>query len=214
MARDPSVGVLQAAPVPAGRRLLPRRARPVRRSPTPTPILFVQARPHPASEVILEPVYATLATRLRRDIANGTLAPGAYLPSEATLQREQNVSRGTVRRAIDELIGEGLVISLNGRGHQVRQSMPLVWMASDPERNNGSDAGPSDVWSRSVRAQGYEPSEEIRTEIGYANESVARWLHLDPGEPVSIRRRLRFVNELPYSIVDSYYPRSIVAGTR
>lgn len=161
----------------------------------------------------MEPVYATLAARLRRDIILGTLTPGAFLPSETALQREQNVSRGTVRRAIEELVAEGLVVSLNGRGHQVRRSMPLVWRASDPERNDGAGAGPTDVWSRSVRAQGYEPSEEIRTEIGYADETVARWLDLQPGEPVSIRRRLRFVNGEPYSTADSFYPRSIVAGT-
>lgn len=161
----------------------------------------------------MEPVYATLAARLRRDIASGTLVPGAFLPSEATLQREQNVSRGTVRRAIDELIAEGLVVSLNGRGHQVRQTTPLLWRASDPERNDGSTAGPSDVWSRSVRAQGHEPTEQIRAEIGYADERVARWLEVPAGEPVSIRRRLRFVNAQPYSLADSFYPRSIVAGT-
>lgn len=161
----------------------------------------------------MEPVYATLAAHLRRQIATGALRPGEYLPSEATLQREQNVSRGTVRAAVAELIGEGLVVSLNGRGHQVRLSMPLVWRAYEPERNTASGEGPSDVWSRGVRDQGYTPSEQIRTEIGYADDRVAAWLCIAPGTPVAIRRRLRFVNDVPYQTADSYYPRSIVAGT-
>jgi GntR family transcriptional regulator len=159
-----------------------------------------------------EPVYATLAARLRRDITTGTLRPGDYLPSESTLVRDQAVSRGTVRRAIDELVAEGLVVSRNGRGHQVRQTVQLYWRASDPERGDGTVV-PSDVWSRHVRAQGHEPSELIRAEIGLADEAVARWLAIPPGAAVAIRRRLRFVDGSPYSIADSYYPRSIVAGT-
>jgi GntR family transcriptional regulator len=162
---------------------------------------------------LVEPVYATLATRLRAQIANGDLMPGKYLPSEKTLMNRENVSRGTVRRAIEELIAEGLVIARQGRGYQVRLSARLVWRASDPERNEGNPTGPSDVWSRGVRAQGLEPSEEIRTEIGYPTAAVAKWLGIDVREPVTIRRRLRYVNGQPYSTADSFYPRSIVAGT-
>lgn len=162
----------------------------------------------------VEPIYATLASRLRRDILSGAIPPGDYLPSESKLVAEQQVSRGTVRRAVDELVAEGLVVSHNGRGHRVRQSTELVWRASDPERNVGSpDGGPSDAWSRSVREQGRVPSEQITAEIAYADEMVARWLHLAPGEAVSVRRRLRFVDGTPYSTADSFYPRSIVAGT-
>jgi len=160
-----------------------------------------------------ELVYTTLANRLRAGIRSGQLSPGSYLPTESTLMREQNVSRGTVRRAIDVLVREGLVISRQGRGHQVRQGTALVWIASQPERNQGRADGPSDTWSRSVLAQGFTPSEQITTEIGYASDAVARWLALAAREPVSIRRRLRFVDGAPYSIADSFYPRSIVAGS-
>lgn len=180
-------------------------------------MLYRQARPDQTGRrpgmMTVEPVYATLASRLRRDIISGTIPPGAYLPSEVTLVAEQGVSRGTVRRAIDELIAEGLVVSQNGRGHRVHQFSKLVWRASDPERNTGSPSGPSDAWSRSVREQGHEPSEEITAEIAYADDNVARWLHIEPREPVSVRRRLRFVGGAPYSTADSYYPRAIVMGT-
>lgn len=161
----------------------------------------------------VEPVYATLANRLRKDILSGVFPAGSFLPSEASLVKQHDVARGTVRRAIAELIAEGLVVSLNGRGHQVRQWSTLKWRASDPERNQGNVHGPSDVWSRSVREQGRDPSEQITTEIGYADDHVAKWLDLPAAEPVIIRRRLRFVDGKPYSIADSYYPRSIVGGT-
>ena len=165
--------------------------------------------------VSTEPLYVTLAARLRRDIANGKIPRGGKLPSETALADEHGIVRATVRRAIDELVAEGLVVSVNGRGHYVRESTPLTWLASDPERGPGTDAqnGPADAWSRSVRAQDRMPSEVIRTEITYADELVARWLHLTPGEPVSVRRRTRYVDGEPYSTADSFYPRSIVAGT-
>jgi GntR family transcriptional regulator len=162
--------------------------------------------------VDVEPLYATLAGQLRISINNGQIAPGGKLPSESELSEKHRMARITVRRAIDQLVTEGLVISRNGRGHFVRHSTPLVWVASDPERHNSTQS-PADAWSRSVRAQGREPSEEIRTETIYADEHVARWLRLPVGEPVSVRRRMRFVDGEPSATADSFYPRSIVSGT-
>jgi len=162
--------------------------------------------------IATEPLYATLAARLRQQIAAGAFADGK-LPSEATLAREHDLARGTVRSAIDELVAEGLVISHNGRGHYVRTSTPLVWRASDPERNTDTSTSPSGAWARSVRAQGREPAELIGSQIGYADDRIAAWLDLPVGEPVSIRRRVRLVDGEQYSTADSWYPRSIVAGT-
>lgn len=164
---------------------------------------------------IAEPLYAAVAERLRHEIASGRLQRGAWL-HEQKLADKHGVARGTARRAIEELVAEGLIVSVDGRGHQVRERLrPLVWRASDPERNASSDKvdGPADAWSRSVRAQGREPSEDIRTEIIYADVRVATWLQLETGEPVSVRRRIRYVDGEPYATADSFYPRSIVAGT-
>lgn len=165
--------------------------------------------------VTTEPLYATLADRLRRDILSGAIPRGGKLPSETALAEKHGIVRATVRRAIEELVAEGLVVSVSGRGHFVRESKPLIWRASDPERGPATDAvdGPADTWSRSVRAQGRVPAEEIRTEVVLGDEQVAHWLHLDPGEPVSVRRRTRYVDGEAYSTADSYYPRSIVGGT-
>lgn len=161
-----------------------------------------------------QPVYLAMADKLRAEITGGALGPGARLPSEKALEDEWRVSRGTVRQAIAELVEQGLVVSQNGRGHFVRAFARLAWRASDPERNDATvTPTPSDAWSRSVREQGHEPSERITAEIAYADERVAGWLALPPGEPVSVRRRLRLVDGEPYSIADSYYPRAIVSGT-
>lgn len=158
--------------------------------------------------------YEYLAERLRKDIRSGRLRPGDRLPSEKTIAETEGIARGTVRRAIEALAAEGLLISQSGRGHTVRQSIPLVWRASEPERNTSTTlVGPVDAWSRAVREQGRSPSEDIRIEVVLADERVAGWLDVLAGEPLSVRRRIRYVDGEPYSIADSFYPRSIVGGT-
>jgi GntR family transcriptional regulator len=71
-----------------------------------------------------EPLYAQVKTTIREAIRNGRLAPGSLLPSEKELEVEHGVSRITVRRALEELEREGLV--MRGQGRQARVVEPLV----------------------------------------------------------------------------------------
>jgi GntR family transcriptional regulator len=160
-----------------------------------------------AMSVTVEPIYAVLAARLRRDITTGKIPRGGKLPSENELAEHEGINRRTVQKAINELVIDGLVVSHKGRGHFVSQRVPIVWRASDPE------ADAADAWERSVREQGREPAQTIRTETAYADEDVALWLDLEVGDPVSIRWRIQYVDDEPYSTAHSFYPRSIVAGT-
>jgi DNA-binding GntR family transcriptional regulator len=49
-------------------------------------------------------------------VASRELAPGDKLPGEAELSELYGVSRDTIRRATQELAGEGLIVILHGRG--------------------------------------------------------------------------------------------------
>jgi GntR family transcriptional regulator len=62
------------------------------------------------------PLYDQLAAILRKQIQRGELTPGELLPSESYMQQEYGVSRGTVRRALSILRGEGLVVTITARG--------------------------------------------------------------------------------------------------
>ena len=62
------------------------------------------------------PRYAALADRLRRQIENGDLKPGDKVPSETQLCAENGVSRGTVVRAIEQLVGDGIITRRQGAG--------------------------------------------------------------------------------------------------
>jgi GntR family transcriptional regulator len=67
-----------------------------------------------------EPTYVQLAGLIRAAIERGNLAPGALLPSEASLVQEHGVSRETARRAIALLRNEGRIVTRPGRGSYVR----------------------------------------------------------------------------------------------
>jgi len=67
-----------------------------------------------------EPAYAQLVRILRDRIAGGEFRPGSRLPSEAQLCERYEVSPMTVRRAINLLLDQGLVNTVQGSGTFVR----------------------------------------------------------------------------------------------
>lgn len=66
------------------------------------------------------PLWRVIADQLREDIDNEVYPPGAPLPGEVALSQRYDTSRPTVRRAISELAGEGLVSAAHGRGTFIR----------------------------------------------------------------------------------------------
>jgi len=67
-----------------------------------------------------EPAYAQLVNILRHSMATGILRPGDQLPSEAQLCERYSVSPMTVRRAINTLVDQGIVLAEQGRGTFVK----------------------------------------------------------------------------------------------
>ncbi|WP_428929148.1 GntR family transcriptional regulator [Marinibacterium sp. SX1] len=66
------------------------------------------------------PAYARLRDTLSGRIARGEWTPDQPIPSEARLAGEFDVSVGTVRKAVDGLVGEGLLERRQGSGTYVR----------------------------------------------------------------------------------------------
>ena len=65
----------------------------------------------------LRPVaYRTLAAQIRNAIRNGEYADGRQLPTEEQLSARYSVSRHTVRRAMQDLVSEGIIFRVAGRG--------------------------------------------------------------------------------------------------
>lgn len=85
------------------------------------------------------PLHVSISEKLRHQIDSGEYLPGEKLPSEHQLMAIFEVSRITVRQAIANLIGQGLVQSQQGKGvfvtpqHKVSYSLssPLVFLEQD-----------------------------------------------------------------------------------
>lgn len=70
--------------------------------------------------------YKVIAAAIRTRLTSGEFAPGAPLPSEAALAAEYGVARGTLRRALDLLVNEGLIMSMPGVGRVVASAGDAV----------------------------------------------------------------------------------------
>ncbi len=62
------------------------------------------------------PLYEQIKLLITRGLANGEWHPGAAIPSEMELARRYQVSQGTVRKAIDELVMENMLVRRQGKG--------------------------------------------------------------------------------------------------
>ena len=69
-----------------------------------------------AGNLTLNPLYKEVKIRITRGLAAGDWKPGAAIPSETRLAKHFNVSIGTIRKAIDELVAEKILLRQQGRG--------------------------------------------------------------------------------------------------
>ena len=70
------------------------------------------------------PLYARVRTALSERIRSGAWRPGQLIPSESEIGRELGVSQGTVRKALDDLARESLVVRRQGKGTFVVEHTP------------------------------------------------------------------------------------------
>lgn len=160
-----------------------------------------------------EPLYVKLAASLRAKIQSGEYPPGSKLPSERKLMEVYDASRNTVRLGLQRLVAEGLVFASQGRAYMVHRQDVLVYNSSRSEDHNRRLAAGVDAWVQDIQEQGRTPTQEISVSIENASSGIAQRLELESGELVLVRRRLRFVDEQPWSTEDSYYPHELVKDT-
>ncbi|MGI5048232.1 GntR family transcriptional regulator, partial [Streptomyces sp. JAC25] len=160
-----------------------------------------------------------IAADLRRQIESGDLAAGAVLPSESKLMSQYNYSRETVRAGVRALVEEGLVVTGWGQGKYVREAYPpVVWnwttLESRSRHENaveGQTAG--DQWASAVTQEGKAPRQEISVSIVEPPTHVRDALAMPDGGLAVARKRVRYVDNRPYALADSYFPQELVTGT-
>jgi GntR family transcriptional regulator len=162
---------------------------------------------------VAQPKYHQIADQLRAQIKSGALAPGQRLPSEPDLAAQYDASRNTVRLAIALLTNQGLVESRQGLGTFVHEpAKPFTALLSRvrtaPDEQHVSAALP-------VVSPTADESEMVRlvVETGQADPEVAGRLGIEPGDPVVIRHSQYFIGEVPWQLINSYYPSDLAGGT-
>lgn len=69
-----------------------------------------------AGNLTFNPLYKEVKIRITRSLAAGEWKSGEAIPSESRLAKQFNVSIGTIRKAIDELVAERILLRQQGRG--------------------------------------------------------------------------------------------------
>jgi GntR family transcriptional regulator len=139
-------------------------------------------------EASTQPLYRQLQRSLRTAIEKRVVAPEDALPPERDLAGELGISRITVRKAIDELVEDGLLIRKQGSGtfvsNRVEKNFAKLTSFSEDMRARGRV--PRSVWMN--RAAGTVTPEE----------SLA--LRSSPGTPVLRFHRIRYADDAPMAI--------------
>lgn len=141
--------------------------------------------------------YIAVRDHLQRRLQGMTA--GEQIPTEPTLCKEYNVSRITVRRAVDDLIQSGLLERVQGRGTFVTEPQYTEQIHETfTERVTG------------FHRQQAELGREVVTEV-LANEvtrvaGVAESLGLNPADELIELERLRYINGTLHQHVVTYLP--------
>lgn len=135
-----------------------------------------------------QPLYQQLQRALREAIELRLLGPDDALPSERQLAADLQVSRITVRKAIEGLAEEGLLSRRQGAGNFVNTRI---------EKNFAKLTS----FSEDMRARGREPrSEWLKRAEGTVSPEEAMKLALSPGTLVYRFNRLRYADDAPMSL--------------
>lgn len=139
-------------------------------------------------------LWRQIAERLKADIRAGIWAQGDRLPAEAELAERFGVNRHTIRRAVAELAGEGLLAAKRGRGTFV-ESAPISYPI-------GARTRFSEIISRQAR----EPGGRL---IASSRETATPWLveklKLTAGEAVHRLETLHVADGVPISLGTAWF---------
>lgn len=134
------------------------------------------------------PLYREVKTRLTRGLSTGEWKPGEAIPSESRLAERFGVSIGTVRKAIDELVAERILLRQQGRGTFVathNEDRTLFYFFHIVGKDGSRELPTTDLLSfRKARANAME-AERLQVEVGASVFRIQNLLKL-AGRPVLV----------------------------
>ena len=148
----------------------------------------------PLDESVREPLYKQLQRKLRKAIDEKLLRPDELLPAERDMATEFNVSRITVRKALEGLVNEGLLTRRQGAG---------TFVSTRVEKNFSQLIS----FSEEMMARGLKPhSTWIERTLSEVTPDEVMSYGLSPGIKLYRFHRLRFADQLPMSLEYTMVP--------
>jgi GntR family transcriptional regulator len=162
---------------------------------------LVSSEPDTAAPASLTPAFSPLYQQIKvlilKSLQAGEWKPGELIPSEMDLAARFRVSQGTVRKAIDELAAENLVIRRQGKGTFVathaEQHVQYRFLRLMPDSGDMNSEGPAE---RQI----------IDCKRLRATADIARPLALRTGEAVLQLRRVLAFQGTPTIVEDVWLP--------
>jgi len=144
------------------------------------------------------PLYYRIREDLRELINSGQVKPGDRLSSERELCKQYGVSSITVKRAVLDLVRDGLLYRVPGKGTFVSQAK----MERDLSRLTS--------FTEEMLHHGLKPNSRVlEARVLPASGSVAKNLDLSPGEKVIALERVRFANSEPLMLEKTFLPHRL-----
>lgn len=139
------------------------------------------------------PLYHQLAEQLGRAITDGSLQPGDPFENEVAVAERLQLSRPTVRRAIQELVDQGLLIRRRGLGtrvsnRKVHRKAELTSLYDD------------------LKQAGQTPRTELLEIRTAVDERAAAGLDLPPETPLLHVVRIRYADDVPLAYMQNWLP--------
>jgi GntR family transcriptional regulator len=147
------------------------------------------------------PIYYQLEEFIKKQIENGELQPDEAIPSEREYAERYQISRMTVRQAINNLVNEGYLYRQKGRG-------TFVSKQKVEQRLHGLTSFTEDMLER-----GMKPSSKLLSfEVIPAGLETASHLKLKKNTPVYEIKRVRLADDVPMALETTYVPANLVKG--
>jgi len=140
------------------------------------------------------PLYVQLKQELKEKILAGYWKEEEKIPSEFDLMKTYKVSRATVRSAIDSLVLEGFLVKKHGIGTFVRKMRPSIGF--EPLISLSYALETLNILSRNVVLQKkrIDLDEKLKRKLRYKDTTECLYVS-----------RLRYVDDIPIAVEDSYF---------
>lgn len=151
------------------------------------------------------PLQVRIADDIRAKIETGEYAPGQQIPTLDALADQYLCSLAVVRKTVDLLKQQGLLITRQGSGTYVRERPVARRHGMDRYSRSRWSSGSAILIAEAAR-QGHQAAQLIRyLGTAPAPAAVAERLGIEPGTDVHVRRRTTLIDDRPNQLADSYY---------